>query len=355
MLTRIASVCLAVTAVLWHGPTAAQAFVPDERDHIVVVGSTLIEPFTRAATERIQAQSGLNPTVIRPTGTGRGLSAFCAGVGTDTPDIVAMSRRMRHWEFESCQTNGVSEIIEIQIGFEAIVVISRLDAPIALTLDDLYRGLAAELPSGIEFLRNRHENWNDVRSGLPPTPINAVLPSRELGAFGFFSDRMLQAACRSIPEIKAIFDASERVEQCVGLRRDGRVHEVGLPLVETMRAAFQEARPGTIGIVSLRHAHELADVAQIITFDGQVATHQSIADLEYPYIRALYFYVKRAHVKNWQGGGPVAGLREFITEITREETIGPEGYLVRIGLVPMSEPLRETVRRNALSLRPFTR
>lgn len=304
---------------------------------------------------RLQTKAGLPAAEIQAVGTSKGVAGFCSGIGIATPDIVAMSRRMRFGEFETCTKNGVKDILEIQLGYEALVVVVRNDDDLALSLSDLYHGLAKELPEDDEFLPNDSNTWKDVNPKLPDTRIAAILPSRALGARGFFNDRFLQGACRNIFQINSIFEADDRVEQCIGLRGEGRIKEVGLPLVDKMREAFQTAKPGTIGVMSLRHAQELADVVKVISFDGMVATREAIADRSYRYVRPLYYYVKRAHVKDYTGAGPVAGLREFITEVTRDSAIGAEGYLIPLGLVPMGEDRRDEVREAALHLHPLVR
>lgn len=326
-----------------------------ERERLLATGSTLISPFTEAIMARLQTNAGLPAGEIRAVGTTKGIADFCSGIGVDTPDVVAMSRRMRHAEFETCGRNGVKDILEIQLGYEALVVVTRADDNLSLSLADLYKALARELPHGLEFLPNDAKTWKDVNPALPATEIAAILPSSALGARGFFNDRFLQGACRGIFEINSIYEAEERVEQCIGLRKDNRIKEVGLPLVQNMREAFQTAKPGTIGIVSLRHAQELADVVKIATLDGIVASREAIAERTYKYVRPLYYYVKRAHVKDYQGEGPVAGLREFITEVTRDSAIGADGYLIPLGLVPMSEDRRSEVREAALHLHPLVR
>ncbi|MGE4219638.1 MAG: PstS family phosphate ABC transporter substrate-binding protein [Alphaproteobacteria bacterium] len=333
----------------------APATTGGERANIIATGSTLITPFTEAIMARLQTAAGLPAPEIRAVGTSKGVADFCAGTGIGTPDIVAMSRRMRYAEFEGCKKNGVSEILEIQLGYEALVVVVRKDDDLSLSLSELYHGLAKELPSDSEFLPNHNNTWKDVNAKLPETRISAILPSRALGARGFFNDRILQGACRGIFEINSIYEAEDRVDQCIGLRNDGRIKEVGLPLVDSMREAFQTAKPGTIGVMSLRHAQELSDTVKVIAFEGVVASREAIADRSYEFVRPLYYYVKRAHVKDYTGAGPVAGLREFITEVTRDSAIGAEGYLIPLGLVPMDEDRREDVREAALHLHPLVR
>ncbi|MEO5335727.1 MAG: substrate-binding domain-containing protein [Magnetospirillum sp. WYHS-4] len=326
------------------------------RTEMVITGSTLMAPFSEAMAERVAANASLPPARILKTGTTEGMQAFCSGEGLDTPDVVAVSRRMRVFEFERCQKNGVTDIIEILVGYEAVVLVQRKDdKDLPLTMDAVFHALAHELPQNDEFVPNTHKLWSDVDSKLPKTEIRAILPVRTLGARSFFNDRVLQGACRNISELKGIFEAAERVRQCTTLRRDGRVVEVGVPFLDNMRAALSKAPPGTIATMSLRHATELSDIAKIVAFEGVIPSRETVANREYEFVRPLYYYVKKAHVKDYTGKGLVGGLRELITEMTRDATVGTKGYLIPLGVVPMPEDERIAVRDASLRLARFER
>lgn len=323
--------------------------LPDEREHLVIVGSTLVSPFLAIVSEQLSNRIGLPPAEILPAGSSAGLRQFCTGVGVDTPDILALSRRMRKNELDACTTN-VGDIIRITLGYDALVVVSRINDPLALTLNDLYLALAAEVPSQTFFEPNPNRLWNEIRKDLPAEPIGAFLPAPQLGLRGFLEDRVFQAACRAIPQIRGIFDASSRVKQCLAMRGDGVIQEIGLPFVDNVRAAMEHAPTGTIAVIGLSHAEALSDLVQIVELDGQSASKESIHDNQYQFVRPLNIYIKKAHIKDFRGVGPVHGLREFITEITREETIGSDGYLTEFGLIPLNPETRETNRTQALRL-----
>src|SRR3546814_15732428 len=74
---------------------------------------------------------------------------------------------------------------------------------------------------------------------------------------------------------------------------------------------------------------------------------ESIASFKYPAARPLFVYIKGAHLK------AVPGLKEFVAEYTRESTWGPQGYLVRRGLVPMDTAARQRYAKIAGSLAPL--
>jgi phosphate transport system substrate-binding protein len=255
-------------------------------------------------------------------------------------------------EFDVCVKNGVADIVEVQIGLEALVLVTRKQDPdIPVTFDNLYRAIAAELPSGDDFLPNISQTWRDISPSLPKSDIHVIIPSRATVSRQFFDNHFLQGACREIFDYKKIYSAEERVAQCIGLRRDGRVIEVGLPYTSTsIVEAVERAPRGTIALLSLRYAAEAADKLKILPLEGVMPNRDTVGHLNYPATRSLYYYVKRSHIKDYEGQGPVLGLREFITEVTRDSAIGDKGYLVPLGLVPLSQDMRDAARKSALAL-----
>lgn len=344
--------------MIFAAPVLAAPALAEDGNHAPwIVGSTLMNSMTVEVFKHLKQRApNLPEPRINSQGTSKGVRDFCSGTGVDTPNVVAMSRRMRGGEFEDCAKHGVVEIIEIQVGIEALVLaVSPKDEDFALTFDTLYRAIAGELPDGEEFLPNTAETWNDVDKKLPNTRINVILPSSALGARGFFDNRFLQGACREMHAFKNIFGADERVRQCVTLRKDGRVTELGVPYDTLSVQALEKAPRGTVAIMPLRFALDAGDKVKLLRFETVLPTRDSVSNREYIGTRPIYYYVKRAHVKDYTGKGPVSGLREFITEITRETTIGTDGYLVPMGLVPMSERKRSEVRDAALRLQPMIR
>ena len=92
------------------------------RESIKAVGSSTVFPFAKkVAEEFVRSNPDFGSPVIESTGTGGGIKLFCEGIGPNTPDIANASRRMKKSEFETCQANGVEEIIELQIGNDGLV------------------------------------------------------------------------------------------------------------------------------------------------------------------------------------------------------------------------------------------
>ena len=93
----------------------------------------------------VQCPGGAAPRV-ESLGTGGGIQAFCQGVGPSTPDIANASRPLKASEFELCRTNGVTDIVELKIGYDGIVIATaRTGNGFNFELNDLYEGLAKEV------------------------------------------------------------------------------------------------------------------------------------------------------------------------------------------------------------------
>ena len=347
---RIARV--AVAASLWLGATAPGW----ANEPIKAVGSTFVSPFLGTVFDRLAKASIIVPPQQDYRGTERGLAAFCQSPAADTPSVVAMSRRMRNSEFEQCVQNGVDAVLEIQLGFNTLVLAARRnDADYDLSLASFYGAVARDTPKDEEFVTNETKRWQQLDGNLPDIPIRVVIPAKGLGSRGFFEDRFLQGACRNIPSIRSIFAAEARVAQCVSLREDGAVVEVGVPYDQAIRLAMTDAAPGTVAVVPFNIAAAMTDLLKVLPLDGVLPSPTTVATRTYPFNRPLFVYVKKVHVKDFRGNGPIAGLRELITELTRERTIGPDGYLVVEGVVPLSDDRRAAIRDRALRLVPMER
>ena len=92
------------------------------RDNIQIVGSSTVFPFAAQVAENFAKTSSFTAPIVEATGSGGGLKLFCSGLGDKYPDITNSSRQIKQSEIELCNKNGVSEIIEVLIGFDGIVL-----------------------------------------------------------------------------------------------------------------------------------------------------------------------------------------------------------------------------------------
>src|SRR5688572_19195236 len=187
------------------------------RDSIRVVGSSTVYPFAKLVAENFsRSNAQFAAPIIESTGTGGGMNLFCAGIGANTPDITNASRRMKASEFADCQANGVTEITEIQIGYDGLAFASAQGGiTMNLTPEIVYRALAAR-PYGEE---QTAQTWRDVDPSLPDKPILVYGPPTTSGTRDSFEELVLIPGCETNAEMAALAESDEdRHEQlCTGL------------------------------------------------------------------------------------------------------------------------------------------
>jgi phosphate transport system substrate-binding protein len=295
------------------------------RDSIRAVGSSTVYPFAKAVAEGL-TRSGQNipSPLIESTGTGAGINLFCAGVGAATPDIANASRRMKKSEFEQCQANGVTEIVEMQIGLDGLAFASAKNGiDLALTPEIVYRALAAN-PYGKP---QTAQTWADVDPSLPNEPILVYGPPSTSGTRDSLKELILTVGCDANPEMKALKDSDEaRHEQiCTEVRNDGKYVDQGEQ--DNLIVQKIEGNPKAIGVFGYSYLEENIDKLQGETMNGIAPTYDNITSGAYPGARQMFVYVKKAHLD------VIPGLKEFVAEWAK--SWGPGGPLAKIGLVVM--------------------
>jgi phosphate transport system substrate-binding protein len=331
----------ATAAILAAG---APAFAQSARDQIRVVGSSTVFPFTSAVAEQFARGGQFRAPIVESIGTGAGIRAFCAGVGVAQPDIANASRRITAAEVATCRQNGVTEIVELKIGFDGIVMATRRGSPqIPFTREQIWKGLAREVPVNGQWVRNPYQTWNQVDPSLPNVAIEAMGPPPTSGTRDSFNELVLLAGCANVPEIRAISDATERNRRCQQIREDGKFIEAGENdnlIVQRLSTGV----PGAFGIFGYSFLDQNRDRIEGKSVDGIAPTFENIASGRYPISRAMYVYMKKAHV------GVIPGLREFMTEYASERAVGQRGYLASRGLITLPQADREAQRTNLQGL-----
>ncbi|MGP1283166.1 MAG: substrate-binding domain-containing protein [Parasphingopyxis sp.] len=311
---------------------------------ITVVGSSTVYPFTRAVAENFARNNPeFGSPVVESTGTGGGMELFCSGVGTEYPDVANASRRMKLTEFETCQENGVDQIIELQVGIDGLAVVESPDGPqMELTRAQIYEALAAE-PYGEE---QTAENWSDIDPSLPDIPIRVYGPPTTSGTRDAFIELIMEAGCETNPAIAALAEEDEdrKDEVCTRIREDQAFIEAG----ENDNLIIQRVsqNPGYLGLLGYSFLAENEGEVVGVSIDGVAPTYDSIASFDYPGARPLYVYIKGNHLQ------AIRGLREFVAEYV--SAWGPEGYLVEEGMISNPDETRARFAAIAESMTALT-
>ena len=322
---------LAIAAV---SATAASA-----RDQVQVAGSSTVLPYASIVAEAFGENFDFPTPVVESGGSSAGLRRFCEGVGENTIDIANASRAIRENEVAACAENGVTDIVEVRIGYDGIVFASRIEGPnySAFSPSDLFNALGAKVLVDGQLVDNPHTKWSDFNSALPDADIIGFIPGTNHGTREVFEEKVIAAGCEATGAFQAMMDVGmsedDAEDACLATRSDGLSVDIAGDYTETL--AQLSANPNGIGVFGLAFYENNQDTLKVATMDGVMPSTATISSGEYPVSRPLYFYIKEAHI------GVIPGLKEFASFFVADELAGPDGPLAEYGLV--SDPaLAET-------------
>ncbi len=314
------------------------------RDYISVVGSSTVYPFATVVAEQFGKTTRFKTPKIESTGSGGGLKLFCAGVGVEHPDITNASRRIKKSEVERCASNGISDIVEVKVGYDGIALANSKEAPrFSVTRKDIFLALAKQVPdpkdpdSG-KLVANPYKTWKEVNGKLPDMAIEVLGPPPTSGTRDAFAELAMEGGCKKIDWIKAMKKKDKKMYKsiCHTIREDGKYIEAGEN--DNLIVQKLEANKGALGVFGYSFLDQNTDKVQGSRIDGVAPTFENIADGSYPVSRPLFFYVKKAHM------GKIPGIEEYLAEFTSEKAWGDDGYLADKGLIPMPAEERKAFK-----------
>lgn len=300
---------------------------------IKIVGSSTVAPFSRTVAERFGAVTRFPTPVVETTGTGGGFKAFCEGAGPVTASIANASRPINAAERDLCASAGVTAITEVALGYDGIVIAnSKLGPDFNITKQELYLGLARDIPDGKGgFMPNPHRTWQQVSPSLPNLPIMVLGPPPTSGTRDAFIELGMEKGAEEIPQLKELkaADSAAFKERSHTVRTDG----VWIDFGENDSAIVQSLvkSPEAIGILGFSFLEQNGDRVKGARLDGVDATFDNIVAGDYGLARIMFFYVKDQNLPL------VEGLAEFVSASVDEGAAGEDGYLIEKGLIPLQE------------------
>jgi len=323
-----------------------------QRDSISIVGSSTVYPFATVVAEKFGKAGSFKTPKIESTGTGGGFKLFCGGVGVQHPDMSNASRAIKATEFEACQKNGVTDIVEVKIGYDGIVVANSKKAPaLKLTAKDIFLALAKEVPDpkgGEGLVANPYKTWKEVNASLTDVKIEVLGPPPTSGTRDAFLELGMEPGALKFEGLKKLSkDDPKKFQKVFGsIREDGAYVEAG----ENDNLIVQKlgTNPNALGIFGFSFLDQNTDKLQGSYVDGNPPTFENIASGKYPMSRPLFFYVKKAHV------GVIPGIKEYLAEFTSEKAWGKDGYLSEKGLIPLPDAERKQVADSVKALKALT-
>ncbi|PWR20216.1 PstS family phosphate ABC transporter substrate-binding protein [Zavarzinia aquatilis] len=314
-------VALAATAVIATGFAGAA----EARDQIRIVGSSTVFPFATAVAEAFGKAGTFKAPIVESTGTGGGLKLFCAGVGDSYPDITNASRRIKRSEIDTCQNNGIQDIIELTVGYDGIVLANSKKAPaFDLSRAQIWKALSASIVVNGAVVPNPYKTWNEIDAKLPAEKIEVLGPPPTSGTRDAFNELVMEKGCEDIADNKGLIAGKD----CMKIREDGVFVEAG----ENDNLIVQKlvANPTALGIFGYSYLEENEDKIQGSHIGGVAPTYENVQAGTYPVSRPLFFYVKKYQI------GSVPGIAEYMNEFFSDRAIAANGYLEGKGLILLS-------------------
>ncbi|MBT4203496.1 MAG: phosphate ABC transporter substrate-binding protein [Rhodobiaceae bacterium] len=312
-------------------------FTIKAEDQIKIVGSSTVFPFSTAVAEEFGRKTKYKTPIVERIGSGGGMKIFCKGYGKQHPDITNASRRIKSKEFKKCSDAGI-KIIEIKVGYDGIVLANSKKANIVkLSTRDIYMALAEKVPAnedGSELQENPYQTWKDINPNLPDVKIEVLGPPPTSGTRDAFVELAMEAGAKTFPALKELRGSSKAGKSefkkiAATIREDGAFIEAG----ENDNLIIQklDQNPNAIGIFGFSFLDQNTDKIQGSIVNGAKPTFDNILVGDYPISRSLFFYVKKNHIRM------KPSITEFVREFTSDSAMGPYGYLIEKGLIPLSD------------------
>ncbi|MBT8154455.1 substrate-binding domain-containing protein [Epibacterium ulvae] len=320
---KLTASALAIAAV---SATAATA-----RDQVQVAGSSTVLPYASIVAEAFGENFDFPTPVVESGGSSAGLKRFCEGVGENTIDVANASRAIREKEIKACAEAGVTDIIEVRIGYDGIVFASDIAGnSFEYTPSDWFLALSDQIVVDGKLVANPNKTWADVNAKFPAQDLQAFIPGTKHGTREVFEDKVILAGCEETGAFEALMhangdDKKAAEKACISLRTDGVSVDIDGDYTETL--ARIESNKDGIGVFGLAFYENNTDKLQVATMGGIVPSTESISTGEYPVSRPLFFYVKKAHI------GVIPGLKDYAEFFVSDEVAGPDGPLSEYGLV----------------------
>ncbi len=342
------------------------------RDYVSIVGSSTVYPFATTVAEQFGKSTKFRTPKVESTGSGGGLKLFCSGIGVSHPDISNASRRIKKSEYDTCQANGIEDIIEVKVGYDGIVLAnSKKSITMKLARKDIFLALAKQVPDSKtgKLINNPYRTWKEVNPSLPDTRIEVLGPPPTSGTRDAFAELAMEGGAKTFADLTALRKArgdevkilmdklgipenaynekGKTVFKLVAhsIREDGVYIEAGEN--DNLIVQKLEANPDALGIFGFSFLDQNEDKVQGSFIDGHLPTFEGISDGSYPVSRPLYFYVKKAHVS------VIPGISGYLEEFTSDKAWGDEGYLADKGMIPMPDEERTKFSTDVKNLTPL--
>ena len=278
-------------------------------------GSSTVYPFAAKVAREFSKKSTHICPLVESTSTGNGFVDFTQTHSSFGCDVVGASRQINSYELAACKKAGVGQIQEICIGIGGIALVAKKSRSgfEDLRLKNIYQAVAKKVTNQKgEVVDNVYKKWSDINPKLPDLPICILIPSRDHGTREVFETVIMRGHdIRKGPEVREIseYEAADS-------------HDLLFDFLEHNNAMAFIA----VNLLSSHHDH-----IKVLPIDSINPTILNIQNGTYPLARKVFIYVKESNNRTTEG------LQDYVNEWLSPEAIGNDGYLTKMGLVPLLE------------------
>jgi phosphate transport system substrate-binding protein len=258
------------------------------------------------------------------------LTEFCRGPNPWNAVAAITLRRIEPQELQTCLRNDVTDVNELNVGRQSLVLVRNLSGPeMKLTRREIYLALARHTPlteNPDVTVTNRATIWQQIGPIAVGYPIQVYGPRRDSPLGVAITELLLEPGCNTYPSLAALWEKNWLTYHsiCLSLRTDG----IYADYEGDQEAIAQNVRrtPGAIGVLPYHYFDSHRDILAAIPIEGVTPSAESIARNTYPATRELYLYVKGEHLRD------MPALTHFVNAF--RAAAGPRGPFVNQGLTP---------------------
>jgi phosphate transport system substrate-binding protein len=277
---------------------------------------------------RVAKAAGGPAPIIEQTGSTLALEYLCGGSGAGYPNAASVARRMRRSELDLCRKNGVTDIVEIPVGLDILVLAQAKAGPLArLSLAQLFLALARAVPGpGGALSANPHRKWSEIDGTLPDVAIDVRVPPQATGTSDDLQELLLRKGVEHIPTIAELAVKDAILASKLRTMRTDAVVSVHATEDDVVRELI--ANPDAVGILGYRFLKASRGALRGVIVEGADAEQDAYSG-KYPGARRLYIYLRKADIAT------TPGLDKLGAEYMSSAALGPDGYLLKLGFVPL--------------------
>ncbi|MGI2904791.1 PstS family phosphate ABC transporter substrate-binding protein [Tolypothrix sp. VBCCA 56010] len=176
------------------------------QQQVSIDGAAVGFPISLAVAEEYHKQNDNAVVSVASSGTGGGVSKFCAG----EIDIVAASRTIKDEEVAKCKKKKI-EFVELPIALDGIAVIVNRQNDFAkcLTIAELKKMWSSKSDGKVL-------TWNQINPKFPKEKMKLYAPASDTGTFDYFTQAITGKAKNSRTDYTPTQNQNNLVQGVVG-------------------------------------------------------------------------------------------------------------------------------------------